>query len=489
MTLRLFPEIATMPNIISHLGLLMVLAQITPQEIVERVDRFADLGWEVAMKLWEWAEPGYMEYRSAELLAHTLETRGFRVRRAVAEIPTAFLAEYGQGKPVIGLLGEYDALPGLSQQALPERLSREDTNHYGHGCGHHLLGSGSMIAALALAEQLQHTGVQGVVRYYGCPAEEGGAAKAFMVRDGLFDDCDIVLHWHPASRHTVGDVSNLARIAVKFRFQGMSAHAAGNPELGRSALDAVELTAHASELLREHTPVGTSLHHVITGGGEAPNVVPEVAEIFFYIRHPNSQVCRELYPRLLRCAEGAAHATETRLQVIHLGGTLELLPNRNLSELLEKHLKSVTPLTYSPEEQEFALRLQQFLPETRPLASIQDVTVLRDQMSKGSTDVGDVSWVIPTAGFTTACWVPGTPGHSWQAVACGGMSIGRKGMMLAARVLAATAWDLFCQPEIIRTAQQEHRTLREGKPYRPLLLPDQKPPHDYRKTLRESLGF
>ena len=226
--------------------------------------------WELAMKIWDLAEPGYQEFESSRMIADKLEQSGFKVQRGVAEISTAFTATYGEGSPVVAILGEYDALPGLAQEAVPDRTPRGKSS-YGHGCGHHLFGAASMSAAIAIAEQIKAKQIKGTVRFYGCPAEEGGSGKAFMVRAGLFSDCDVALHWHPATRNTAGDSSCLARAAVKFRFHGISAHAAGSPEQGRSALDAVELTCHASELLREHTPEFTRIHHVITGGGGAPD--------------------------------------------------------------------------------------------------------------------------------------------------------------------------------------------------------------------------
>lgn len=458
------------------------LSAQTKADLPPIVDRHADQTWSIARQIWEWAEPGYQEVRSAKLLADTLEHAGFRVERGVAEIPTAFTATFGHGEPVIGILGEYDALPGVAQDAVPERLPRMGGNGYGHACGHHLFGSASMAASIAFAENLKAADRASTIRFYGCPAEEGGAAKAFMVRAGLFDDCDVVLHWHPSARNAAGDASCLSRIAVKFRFRGRGAHAAGSPEQGRSSVDAVELTAHAAELLREHTPDFTRIHHTITAGGNAPNVVPDFAEVYFYVRHPKSEVCRELYPRLLKCAEGAAHATETKLEVNHLGGTMELLPNNTLADVVAGNLKSLLDLKYGPEETQFALKLQETMLKPQPLEKITHITDTSGDVGKGSTDVGDVSWVVPTAGFSTACFVPGTPGHSWQAVACGGTSIGRQGMLLAAKVLAASAWDLLEQPEKIAEAKDEHKRRKGDREYKPLLLPGQKPPLDYRNA-------
>src|SRR5262249_5886875 len=247
-------------------------------DLSKAVDARSDQAWEMARQIWGWAEPGYLEKKSSSLLAEAMEKAGFKVERGVAKIPTAFTATYGEGKPVIGILGEYDALPELAQDAVPERQPRDNETGYGHACGHHLFGVASATASMAIAEQIKAGTIKGTLRFYGCPAEEGGAAKVFMARAGLFSDCDVVLHWHPGSRNTAGDSSCLARIAVKFRFHGIASHASGAPERGRSALDALVLTMHAVELLREHTPDGTRLHHTVTSGGGAANVVPEFAE-------------------------------------------------------------------------------------------------------------------------------------------------------------------------------------------------------------------
>ena len=446
----------------------------------------ADAAWDMASKIWTWAETGYQEKQSAALLADALEKAGFKVERGVAKIPTAFTATLGSGKPVIGILGEYDALPGLSQDAVPFRQPRPGSPH-GHACGHHLFGVASATASMVLGEQIKAGKLKGTLRFYGCPAEEGGAAKVFMVRAGLFNDCDVVLHWHPGSTNTAGDQTCLARMAVKFRFHGTAAHAAGAPEKGRSALDAVELTNHAAELLREHTPDFTRIHHVITDGGGAPNVVPDFAEVFFYVRHPRADVVAKLYPRLLKCAQAGALATETKLETVYLGGTMELLPNEPLARAVKVNLVKLNDMQYTDEEKKFATRIQSTLAEPPDLASITMVGDSSGVLGKGSTDVGDVSWVVPTAGFSTACWVPGTPAHSWQAVAAGGMSIGRKGMNLAARVLAATAWDLFTDPKLIAEAKADHQRRLAGRKYQSLLEPNQEPPLDYRDPPKRRL--
>ena len=451
--------------------------------VPDRVETHAATAWEAALDLWRWAEPGYQETRSSKRLAELLESRGFEVEFGIADIPTAFVASFGSGRPIIAILAEFDALPGLSQEAQPTRQPRAETN-WGHGCGHHLFGAGSVAGALATADAIDAGDLSGTIRVYGTPAEEGGASKTFLVRDGAFDDVDAALHWHPSDRNAAGDPSNLSRIAAKFRFHGQSAHAAGAPERGRSALDAVELMNHATQLLREHTPELTRIHHVITEGGEAPNVVPNFAEAYYYVRHPDPATARSVYERVVNCAQAGALATGTELEIEYLGGTYNILPNDTLGRVSLRHLRQLADLEYDAEESAFAKRLQESLRAPKPLHSISEVSDTRGEISRGSTDVGDVSWAVPTTGFRTACWVPGTAAHSWQATAAGGTTLGRQGMILAARVLASTAAELMSDPELLQEAQEEHRALRAGRTYESLLEEGQPPPLDYRKPPR-----
>ena len=469
---------------ISFLCIVPSLAWAQKDSVVKAAANHADANWPTSLKIWEWAEPGYQERQSAEALAAIAEKAGFTVKKGVAGIPTAFTAEFGTGKPTIGILGEFDALPELSQEAVPFRKLRESGNGYGHACGHHLFGVASLSAALAVGEQIKAGKIKGTVRFYMSPAEEGGSAKVFMARAGLFDDCDAVLHWHPGSQNAAGDTTCLARIAAKFRYHGIPSHASGAPDKGRSALDGLVLAMHAVELLREHTPDGTRLHHTITHGGGAPNVVPEFAEGFFYVRHPKAEIVKQLYPRLLKCAQAGALATDTKLEVVYLGGTMEILPNNTLAQVARKNLTALNDLKYDADEMKFALRIQETFPDKVPLEGIAKVFDSSGKSSGGSTDVGDVSWIVPVTGFSTSCWVPGTPGHSWQAVACGGTTIGKKGMNLAARTLAATAWDLFSDPQLIRDAKAEQIKRLEGRKYEAMLEKDQAPPLDYRNAPR-----
>lgn len=453
------------------------------EDLIASIDAKADSYWQVALDLWDWAEPGYQETRSSKRLREVLAEAGFEIETGVAGIPTAFVASFGSGGPVIGVLAEFDALPGLSQEAVPHRSPRQETS-WGQGCGHHLFGTASVAAAVAIAEQIADGTLEGVVRLYGTPAEEGGGAKVFMARAGLFEGVDAVLHWHPSSDNAAGDPTNQARVAAKFRFHGRSAHAAAAPEQGRSALDAINLAGHCAELLREHTPDLTRIHHVITFGGEAPNVVPEFAEAYYYVRHPDPAVARSIYDRLLLCAEGAALGTETELEVEFLGGIYNVLPNNALSAVTLRNLRALEPIIYTPEEEAWALELQKTLANPVPLTSLSKVQDRSGSVSRGSTDVGDVSWVVPTTGFRTATWVPGTPAHSWQATAAGGTTIGRKGMMLAARALAAIAWDLYGDPAVLRKAREELKAKTADNPYAPILEAGQAPPLDYRDPAR-----
>lgn len=452
----------------------------TKRNVLSDVTSMENQAWTNAQQIWEWAEPGYQEFQSSKLLSDWLEDAGFRIERGVAEIPTAFTATIGEGKPVIAILGEFDALPGLAQNSVPYPET-PDEKYYGHGCGHHLFGVASATAAIALAKQIQSGTLTGTIRYYGCPAEEGGSAKVFMVRAGLFRNVDAALHWHPSSRNAAGDRSSLARIAVKFRFHGTSAHAAAAPEQGRSALDAVELTNFGTQLLREHVPHETRMHYIITAGGDAPNVVPKLAEVYYYVRHPSSKVVRDVYQRVVNCAKAGALATDTRLEILNEGGIVEILPNNALSEVARRNLTELNQLKYSDEEATFALKLQETLAAPAALDSILTVVNTRGETGQGSTDVGDVSWVVPTTGFNVACWVPGTPGHSWQAVACGKTTIAKQGMMLAAQVLAATAVDLLEIPEILSQARHELDRRLGAQAYESLIAPDQQPPLNYRQ--------
>lgn len=460
--------------------MIIALALLLQDDLIQRVDARAARFGELSRKIWEFAEVGYKEKRSAGLLADELRAAGFRIQSDVAGIPTAFTATWGEGKPVIGILGEYDALPGLSQEDVAEQKPREGLGS-GHGCGHNLFGAGSALAAVALKEQMEAKRIPGTVRFYGCPAEEGGGGKIYMARAGAFADCDAALAWHPATESRSSLSSNLANITAKFRFRGRAAHAAGSPEKGRSALDAVTLAAHGIDLLREHVPQQTRMHYVITNGGEAPNVVPEFAEVYVYARHPEMDVLDGIWARVLKCAEAGALATETKLEVVPVNSAYNLLPNDALAKLVDRALRKIGPLEYDAEDMAFAEKLRSTIPglEGR-LERTREVRPIEDGLGYGSTDVGDVSWVVPTINFRVATFVPGTPGHSWQAVACSGASVGRKGMVVAAKALALSGLELLTTPAELAAARESFEKRKAGRSYRSRLPADQKPPLNYR---------
>lgn len=438
---------------------------------------------DVATNIWNLAELGYKEGKSANLLQSMLKEEGFTIETGVAGIPTAFTATFGSGTPVIGVLGEYDALPGFSQDAVPFKKELSG-NTNGHACGHHLFGSASAAAAIAVKNWLKTTGRKGTIRFYGTPAEEGGAGKVYMVRAGLFQDVDAVIHWHPGDDNNANPISSLSNKSAKFRFRGVASHAAASPERGRSALDAVEALNYMVNMMREHIPEKSRVHYVITRGGEAPNVVPAFAEVYYYIRHPEMDVVKDLFNRVTKAAEGAALGTGTTMDYEVIHGVYNLLPNQILSTNLYENLKTVGGVTYDKTEEDFALKI--FPSLNRKDVNISDAALVKpyaDQSDEafGSTDVGDISWLVPTAGISSATWVPGTAAHSWQAVAAGGMSIGHKGMMVAAKTMALTIMDCLVSPEMLKNAKLELLKRRGGDQFKyEALLGDRNPPLDYR---------
>lgn len=435
----------------------------------------------VALKIWSHAEMGYQEFKSSSLLADELEKEGFKITKGVAGIPTAFIAEYGLSGPIIGILGEFDALPGLAQSTSPFKEIINNENGAGHACGHHLFGAASAWAAVAIKEWLDENNVEGIVRFYGTPAEEGGSGKVYMVREGLFNDVDVVLHWHPDDVNSANSRTSNSNKSAKFTFNGISSHAAGAPEQGRSALDGVESMNMMVNMLREHIPQESRIHYVITKGGLAPNVVPDVAEVYYYVRHPEMLMVEELFQRVVKTAEGAAIGTDTKMTYEVMHGNYSLLPNNVVQKLMHKHLATFGGFSYSDKELEYAEKIYKtFLKPTLEIGSQEYVTEFSNSHSYGSTDVGDVSWVVPTAGLRTATWVPGTAAHSWQAVSSGGTSIGLKGAELAAKTIGATAIELFSNPMIINEAKKELDN-RVGKDFEyKALLGDRKPPLNYR---------
>ena len=451
-------------------------------EFLERIiDKNKERFSEVALDIWEFAEMGYLETKSSELLASELQKEGFKITKNVANIPTAFIAEYGSGGPIIGILGEFDALPGLAQSNSPFKEEVNNETGAGHACGHHLFGAASAWAAVTIKEWLENNNVAGTVRFYGTPAEEGGSGKVYMVREGIFNDVDIVLHWHPDDTNSANSRSSNSNKSARFTFKGISSHAAGAPEQGRSALDGVESMNMMVNLLREHIPQESRIHYVITKGGLAPNVVPDLAEVYYYVRHPQMHMVEELFNRVVKTAEGAAIGTDTRMTYEVMHGNYSLLPNEVIQKIMHKNLLKFGGIKYSKAENEYASKIYKTLVKpSLEIGSQEFVNDYKISHSYGSTDVGDVSWVVPTAGVRTATWVPGTAAHSWQAVAAGGTSIGLKGTELAAKTISATAIEVFNNPYLISDAKKELQE-RVGEDFQyKALLGDRKPPLNYR---------
>lgn len=461
---------------------LALQAQKKPDAVLKKLDSQRDKYAAIAKQIWSNPELGYLEENSSQLLQNTLSEAGFEVKAGVAEIPTAFVAEYGSGAPVIAILAEFDALPGVSQKAIPQKEAVVEGGA-GHACGHHLFGTASSAAGIAVKDWLAANGKQGTIRVYGTPAEEGGAGKVYMARAGLLDDVDVVLHWHPGSSNSAGATSSLANKSAKFRFYGEASHAAASPERGRSALDGVEAMNHMVNLLREHVPQETRIHYVITRGGEAPNVVPAFAEVFYYVRNPEVANVKAIFQKVVKAAEGAALGTNTEMDYEVIHGLYNLLPNETLARIMHKNLEKVGGVQYSEADKTFAEKIMETYSVNATLDDAQKIQefIVREKGTGGSTDVGDVSWLVPTAGMRSATWVPGTSAHTWQAVAAGGTDIGFNGMMVAAKTLTLTAMDIFNDPSVTEKAKEELLRRRgQGFVYE-ALVGNRKPPLDYRK--------
>ncbi|MBN1682481.1 amidohydrolase [Candidatus Bathyarchaeota archaeon] len=450
--------------------------------------------------IWEYAELGLLEYKSAKILSDDLEINGFKVVRGVAGIPTAFIATFGNGKPVIGFMGEFDALKGLSQKKTPFKEPIV-VGEAGHGCGHNIHGTTALGGALAIKNILEVHGLEGTIKYFGCPAEESGSGKTWMVRDGLFDDVDVVLSHHPGSMNYGSLKSSLANNSIKFHFYGKTSHAAGSPEQGRSALDAVELMNVGVNFMREHIVQDARIHYVIEEGGGQPNVVPDYARSWYLIRAPERDQVDQIYNRILKIAEGATLMTETRLEVEFIKAVYNKLPNKTLSKLISDNMKFIGAPNYTSEELEFSKKIaEQISPESKRESlrktkrpGYEDLmnTLLdwsfpdawdEGEISHGSTDVSDVSWMAPTIEFTTTAWVLGTPGHHWMNVVQSGISSGHKSLIFASKVMATSAIDLITKPLLLKKAVDEFRERTKGKKYISPLPPNAKPPLDMWKN-------
>lgn len=451
------------------------------QTAVDDVTGRADELKAVNQAIWNYAEIGLQETKSAKLLIDKLKQAGFKVKSGLSDMPTAFVASYGSGKPIIGILAEYDALPGLSQKTVSFREPLVEGGA-GHACGHSGLGTAALGAALAVKKAIDDHKLKGTVRLYGTPAEETGLGKVYMLLDGQFKDLDIALHWHPSSKTNVHLGSSKALVSVKFTFSGLPAHASVSPESGVSALDAVELMNTGVNFMREHVKEDARMHYVIIDGGGQPNVVPAKATVWYYVRANSHEDLERNFKWVVDIAKGAALMTRTKLKVHVDTDNHELIPNTPLSELIHKKLTAIGPPEFSDEEKVFARRIQQPLidkfGQDFPVAIDNRIhTLLESKTStKGSTDVGDISWHIPTGGLRTTCFAAGNPGHSWQNVACIGSSIGDKGILYAAQALAATTVDLMENPALVTAAKADFDQRMQKRKYITLIPKGQKPP-------------
>jgi len=464
------------------------------RDIWRQVDAAKERLIALADRVWATPEICYTEERSCAEHLRELHEQGFRVTENVAGIPTAVMGEAGEGGPVIAILGEYDALPGLSQEAgIAEHRPIEEGGH-GHGCGHNLLGSAAMLAAVGLKNWLAEQGIPGRVRYYGCPAEEGGAAKAFMVREGAFDDVDVAISWHPNSFWEIFPPISLANTRADFVFFGRTSHASASPHLGRSALDAVELMNVGVNYMREHMPSDARVHYaVLDTGGIAPNVVQSYARVRYVIRSSEIHGMRELVERVRKIAEGAALMTETRMEMKVISAVSNILGNRPLEETMQAMLEELGPPPFDEADREFARKIRATLseqdlaapwkvigrePTDAPLA---DFTVPLDQPRNpmiGSTDVGDVSWAVPTVQAHAPSIAIGTPLHTWQVVAQGKSPHAHKAMVHVAKAMAGTGVAVLTDPDLMARVKADHQARTAKTPYVSPLPEGVKPPLD-----------
>jgi aminobenzoyl-glutamate utilization protein B len=470
-----------------------VMSESVKQASWSWIDENANRLIDISDEIWGYAELGFIEFKSSKLLADELEHHGFSVERGVADIPTAFVGTYGKGQPVIGVMGEFDALFGLSQKAVPYKESIEE-GAPGHGCGHNIHGTSGLGGALAVRHAMEREGIQGTIKFFGCPAEEMLSGKIWMVRGGVFDGVDACISHHPGAMNTADLMSCNACKTVKFEFHGKAAHAAGSPEQGRSALDAVELMNVGVNFLREHIIEKARIHYVIEDGGGQPNVVPDYALSSYYVRAPEMDQLEPIYDRVVKIAEGATLMTGTTMDIEFVKCSYNLVPNKTISEAIVANMKKIGAPEYTEEELEFAQKIGGTIPRQAKVnllrryripdwESYLEADIFREildpmfegESSAGSTDVGDVSWKAPTVEFNTATWVLGTPAHSWQAVAQGASGLGHKSLLFAAKTIAGTVLDLMTDPEMLKRAQDEHRSRLGGRKYKSAVPPGSKP--------------
>lgn len=464
------------------------------------IDNNQGLIVKISDSIWNYAELGLVEYKSSKLLDNTLERHGFKVEMGVAGMPTAFVATWGNGSPVIGVMGEYDALPGLSQKPLSHKEPLKE-GEPGHGCGHNIHGVSGMAGAIAIKAAMEEEKIPGTIKFYGCPAEENYDGKIFMVRAGLFDDVDACLSHHPGQANTARLGSSNAMNSVKFHFYGKSSHAAASPEQGLSALDAVELMNMGVNYLREHIIEKARVHYIVEAGGDQPNVVPNYTRSWYYVRAPERDQVEQIYERILKIADGADLMVGTTHKVEFLTGIYNILPNKTLSEVVITNMREIGAPMYTKEELEFARKIGETISHEEKRDTLRktefpnwerymDVDLVHEviepwdegKVMAGSTDVSDVSWKTPTIEFNTATFVLGIPSHSWQAVACSGMSIGHKSLIFAAKTIAGAGLDLITKPDLLKKAQDEFKERMKDLTYKSPIPNDVQPPLEVAKA-------
>ncbi len=447
------------------------------KEICEWIEKNNNYICEISSRIWEFAETAMLEYKSSMLIKNELKKAGFKITDNAGGMPTAFVASYGSGRPVIGILAEYDALPGLSQKlsTVKEPLI---SGGPGHGCGHNLLGTASLGGVLAVKDYMEKNNIPGTLKFFGCPAEETLIGKIFMVRAGMFDDVDAVIDWHPSDETGARYSSSLAMNSFKVRFFGKTAHGAASPWEGRSALDAVELMNYGVNMMREHVKPTVRMHYAITETGKVPNVVPDKTEVWYFVRDTKRESVDKLYEWVLKIAEGAAASTQTTHEVQFITGCYEILGNKTGAEIIQRNLELIGPPKFSEEEQKFAKNIQKSMgkEEKGIIDTVSNLIPPERPPGGGSTDVADVSWVTPTARFTVATQPEDVPGHSWGVVASVGMGIGHKGMIVAAKTFALTAVDLLTKKELLEKMKDEWKEKTKDFTYKSPVPLEIKPP-------------
>jgi aminobenzoyl-glutamate utilization protein B len=444
--------------------------------IVQSVEKHSAELIQISNKIWAAEEIAFHETQSAKLLADYAEANGFKVERGVAEIPTAFVATYGSGSPVIGILGEFDALPGLSQKTVPTKDPLHAGNP-GHGCGHNLFGTASLGAAIAVKELIDQGKLKGTIKFFGTPAEEKFFGKLWMARAGLFSDLDVCMDWHPGAETRAGVQSSLAMVDFTVEFYGQAAHAAADPWNGRSASDALELYTHGINMLREHIKPSVRVHYHIQDGGQVVNVVPDYSRLWVRVRDNSRVGMEEVYEKIKKMAQGAAILANVEYKISLVSGIYEVLVNRTGADYIQKNMTLLGPITYTEEETVFAKKIQESTgkPQVGLHSKVEPLEATEPAGSGGSTDVGDVSWIVPVVRMSTATAPIGTPWHSWAVVACGGMSIGHKGLVYTSKTLAMTIADLMEDPKKIEAVKAEFKQ-RKGDTVYKGLVPDGPPP-------------